>query len=69
MTERPSGLGGELCEYFIDCIRVNIILAGALVVRYIYLLYVSQNIIDFSFMYSFAISFSISIDANPEFKD
>ena len=47
MTERPSGLGGDLCGYFIDCIRASIILAGALVVRYIrYLLYVSQNIVD-----------------------
>ena len=35
MTERPFGLGGDLCGYFIDCIQASIILAGALVVRYI----------------------------------
>ena len=46
MTERPSGLGGDLCGYFIDCIRTSIILNGALVVRYIPFLCESHSIVN-----------------------
>ena len=59
MTERASGLGGDLCGYFIDRIRANIILAGALVFKYILSLCESEHN-RFNVTYDLSMCFRIS---------
>ena len=63
MTQRPSGLGGDLCGSFIERIRASIILAGALVFKYILFLRESEHN-RFQVMYDPSICVRISNYAN-----